>query len=682
MANYTSKLALGLCASALLAGSALAQVEGVPASSSAEERVALPTADAPATAPLSSSAAFVMADTFFYEDFADSLDGWTLVGTEPVDTALWTYVSVDTIPGTFFGDRTISTATVENGFVVANYDFYETNGEGLGPNRIPFDQSIISPSIDLSGAPAGQTLALFFDGYLRYCCTDGANPAQIAFSTDGGTTFENEVLAAPGLAVNANGPGQRYVVIPDEYIGQSDVRIRFRYNGGTFYFWALDDILISQLPPVDLNLDRDFYAVAPSAITPAEQAEGQSIYFVTDVRQLGADTVSADLSVTIERIGDEGRTVIYTDTLAYPNAIRDSLYENRVFPDGFPLPTEAGVYVGTYNLVPADTSARDANLADNSVAFRFEISDDGYYAKGRPSRAGLRFYSQDFRVRQRIGALFPTPNNTADDPVVIDSVQVVFGIDGLSDDDDFTILEVITYGWRGDINGDGAPNVGDSDTSDLVQLGINFLEFEGGTPDFDTVAVLSPDEIAGAVTLPTDQGFIGFAVEMSYTESQAPDSIDNIFLWGADRDFQYGGRQVASSAFDTVGNASTYLSLGINGATFEGYDGTSRPFAIAAFLQTDTTTSSIEELPEAAFAVSPNPAQTELFIDFDETVSNDVVAIQVINALGQQVLTIDEVDAIQGRYNLDVSGLNIGLYYVNVTSADGRSGTKRVMIQR
>lgn len=690
MVYTTRHIALGLFAVALSA-SASAQTEAFTskARATAGEHVlrSVSVAEASQTAGLTyNSFPIAVADTFFYEDFSDSLDGWTLLGVEPVDTAIWMFSTDDVIPGTFNSNATFDTPTRDNGFAIANYDFYETGGEGLGAARLPFDQSLISPSFDLSNAPADEFLAIIFYGYMRYCCVDGANPAKIAYSVDGGETFTDEALAYPNLAVNAAGDGLQYLRIPSKFNGESDVRLRFRYDGGSFYFWAIDDITVTSLPGIDVKLDGDFIAGAPNAATPVDQVMGEQLYFVTDVEQLGADTVEAKLAITIEDLNDvedgDDDITIYTDTLVYSSIFIDSLFENRVFPKGFPMPQEIGDYRGTYSII-ASSDAMDFNETNNRADFEFQVTED-FFAKGFVQNAGLRFYNQAFRVEQRIGSVYKTPNNTAENPVVIDSVEMAFGLEGLEDDGDLTILEVITYGWRGDLNSDGAPSFGEAavDTAELVQLGINFVEFPGGTAELDTVLRLVPDEENGSITLPADEGYIGFAVEMFYKESQVPGDEDNIFSWGADGNYAYGGRSVATSGFDSIGYASTYLSLGVDGATFIGYDGNSRAFTLNAYLKGDSTSVAVRELPSTAFTVSPNPTTSNLNIDFDFDTNTQVIEFAVSNALGQRVQTVQHDISSAGRISLDVSSLNIGLYYVTATTASGLTGTKTFMIQR
>lgn len=618
--------------------------------------------------------------TIFYEDFRDGLAGWTVVNTEPDSVEGWVYTLNDSLHqfsglgrGSFLPMRS---PTYENGFAYFRYTQIASDSGRVNVAGPPYPRlvgSLISPYFSTSGA-AGQKLALYWYQFARTLnIVEHTVQFQVKGDEPGGFIDVNRVRNASRV-VAAN----QYIDIPPGFVGRDSVRFIINYDGD-YYGWAIDDIYVSALPPVDVKLDASFIAGAPNAVTPVSQTEGQTLYFVTDLEQLGADSVETKLAITIQKLGTTNE-MIYTDTLDYGKIFPDSLFENMPFPEGFPMPTEVGNYRGTYRVVPFGDEA-DFNNANNTASFNFSVGTT-LYAKGRTS-TGNRFYSQDFRTEQRIGNLYRTPNNTAEEPVIIDSIQLAMGLTGLSDDSDFTSIQVNTYGWRGDLdkNGDFTIGLESDETAELVLLGQNFLEFDEGTPDFDTLAILAPDEAAGAVTLPTDQGYIGFGLEMFYQQTTAPGTIANIFEWGSDANFAYGGRSVASVRFDSIRNRSSFLSLGVEGATFRGYDGTGTPFFINAILK-DNTVSIEETLTESAFRISPNPANTHIAVDFDFGDNAQMVQFDIINAVGQRVDGFKHQVSSAGRFSVDITGLNVGLYFVTATTDSGQTGTRRVLIQR
>lgn len=682
MVKTTQRIGLGLGIALTVASSALAQE---PAA------VLLPdvTASSPTDPDMGIPVPLLQMDidsSIFYEDFRDGFDGWTIERQETDTADYWKYTT-DTELGAIVGGflRDFESETEDNGFAYFTYLAAVTDSARQdfpdGPPYPQLTQTLVSPYIDLTDVTT--TSSIFFTQTLRVL---NIREQSVGLSLPDGTVASINVGGGAAGSSNEYLETNTFVRIPDEFLGQDSVQLRFTYDGD-FYGWAVDDIYISQLPNVELAINPTFIAGAPSAITPSTQAEGQTLYFVTDVTQSGADTVGARLGVSILLVeNDTTETLVYTDTLDYGRVFLDSLFENQVFPEGYPLPTEPGLYRYLYNIVD-DSEFDDANPGNNSSSFFFRISDDGYYAKGFQGATGLFSFTSDaVQAEQRLGALFLTPNNPADDPVMIDSVLVEFGLRGLADDSDLTTVEVITYGWRGDLDGDNVPSLGlagDTD-AELEQIGINFLEFEGGTADTNNVFVVTPNETPGAVMLDPSAGFIGFAVEMHYVESSVPGETSNRFSWGVDRQFDYGGRQVASSAFDTIRNATVYSILGRNGDEGSNYDNLSRALNIAAFLQVepDTNASGVSTLPEAAFEILPNPAVTEIYVDFGEASPTGDARIDVTNALGQSVASYRDVDPALGRITLDVTGLNAGLYYFTVTAADGRARTERILVQR
>ncbi len=81
-----------------------------------------------------------------------------------------------------------------------------------------------------------------------------------------------------------------------------------------------------------------------------------------------------------------------------------------------------------------------------------------------------------------------------------------------------------------------------------------------------------------------------------------------------------------------------------------------------------------------AMSLYPNPAENQatLAYNFDKNVDLKVV---LVNPVGQEVLSLNENNALRGEVLLDISSLQSGLYFVRIS--DGNTSTvKRLMIQR
>lgn len=66
---------------------------------------------------------------------------------------------------------------------------------------------------------------------------------------------------------------------------------------------------------------------------------------------------------------------------------------------------------------------------------------------------------------------------------------------------------------------------------------------------------------------------------------------------------------------------------------------------------------------ESNFLVYPNPAQNELFINFTKA-SNKLIKIQVFNAIGQNVYSVENIESTS---NIDITSFSKGIYFVKLS---------------
>jgi len=76
----------------------------------------------------------------------------------------------------------------------------------------------------------------------------------------------------------------------------------------------------------------------------------------------------------------------------------------------------------------------------------------------------------------------------------------------------------------------------------------------------------------------------------------------------------------------------------------------------------------------------PNPATNSATLAYNlENAAN--LKVTIVNAIGQEVMTLNEASALRGELALDLAGLKEGLYFVRIS--DGNElAVKRLMIQR
>jgi hypothetical protein len=175
--------------------------------------------------------------TVLSQNFESGIGSWTTVnnttttGTgNPADTA-WTirpnpYTSPNSTPVTF-------NSSGGSNFILSNADL---GGSGTSVFTI-----LQSPSFSTVGYTG---LSISYRHYYRFL---SATEAFVEVSTDGGTTWTpvrsyTATQGAPTAFVADS-------VNLDTYVGQATVSVRFRYQDGWSWYWAIDDIVVTGTAP-------------------------------------------------------------------------------------------------------------------------------------------------------------------------------------------------------------------------------------------------------------------------------------------------------------------------------------------------------------------------------------------------------------------------------------------------
>ena len=606
----------------------------------------------------------VTGDTFAYIDFSDGLNGWTFVRTNPDSVLLWEYelnpdLSADN-GDTRYED--FNSPTVDNGFMWLDYRKYLIDiGYVIGSPPYPqLVQTAISPVLDLSALDLSESYAL---GFYSYQSTLNIRNCRVEIRDLRGTVSDQVIWTTLDEIARPNtiSPAQEFANIPSDFYGLDSVQFLFVYDAD-FYGWAVDDIYITQRPRSDGAI-TDFYARAPNVSTPATEASAYPLAFVADVMNNGGADQAMRLAVTIENLSDE---VLFTDTLEYAPIMSDSLEENRVFPSSFPMPTQLGVYEGRYDLITTLPEA-DITPDDNSVSFLFEVTDGLYSRSGNENDGGVRPSADN----EEYGSsnLYLTPSLVNGDTVMITEVSFRAVPRDFTDNDE-GFLELKVYGWRGDLNGDGAPSFDDDPSDPDVELvELSLIEFTVDATWGDSTIVAAPTEDGDPIMLPLDEDYIGFAVALDYFPQSGGTNDDNRFFTGQ-VDFSGGAYTLAT---DSLG-APIYLStlrVPDNPTLTYGYFTNRTPFLDARINVPGV--SSTKSLPAGALRLSPNPTDTRLFMDVTlSEASNGMTQLRVINSLGQPVIEQRLPVVGERRLELSTADLSPGMYYLLLKTADGR----------
>lgn len=599
----------------------------------------------------------------YYEDFNGGMGDWEIVNTMPSDGSLgWEYYPVpDVGNGAFAAEGTIlQSLTPENGAMVMNYDFLNTQGEASNAPAFPYPDivsELISPVIDLSDVDK-QLAVEFSQLFRRLNPAAGQFFSSYSISRDGGLTYEDPVDTNPTAEINGAALNSRQYFPITGIAGEDSLRIKFTY-AGDFYYWAIDDITLVERPDNDMQANENFFAVAPNAITPASQVE--PINFLIDIQNVGGkaqENVAVDVSI-VDSAGDE----VFTTTEEYGTIISDSIAENRIFAQTF-TPTDEGpeTYIATYS-VRADST--DADPENNSIEFTFAVSDTTF-AKDSGGTGGVAPGADD---NYTYGNIFHVPNG--------DGYFARYMSFSVSNADDLADAgESITtylYQWDG---------VGGEELSiapeNLRVLAFNAYTFTGD--EGDGLITIPVDLDGNAVPLEDDTYYV-VAIEYDTDEEQT-------FFMNVSRERDYQATWFMTDSLDMpryasaldVGNTGT---LGLVGFGFGvvpvirmhigDNDDINRP---------GIATSTQVILPaENKVAIFPNPVENNLQLSIDLTEATDRLFVKVFDNSGRLVLN-ESYDSIrQSDLSYSVKNLAAGAYYLQVVT-DAGVRTKRFVVQR
>jgi hypothetical protein len=95
----------------------------------------------------------------------------------------------------------------------------------------------------------------------------------------------------------------------------------------------------------------------------------------------------------------------------------------------------------------------------------------------------------------------------------------------------------------------------------------------------------------------------------------------------------------------------------------------------------DTTQSRNSKFSPSDFALFPNPAKAETFIDLSK-IKGDAITLNLYNQLGQQVWTKDIDEVKLNRERIDLADFQNGLYFLKIQTKSRKLIVKKLMISR
>ncbi|MDX2359416.1 MAG: T9SS type A sorting domain-containing protein [Crocinitomicaceae bacterium] len=325
------------------------------------------------------------------EDFANGLNSTNGMWTQGGADQIWKHSMYPSSGEWSTGTNAMASTTAANGYMLFDADSVNFP---ISPNYLPLTGELISPVIDLSGAPS---VMMSFEQDSRFCCS-GTHDLTVSVSTDGGGSWGTPYVVNTGQAANGDFfalNGNDYVTtvnISAEAAGQANVKIKFTWDGNlsasSHYYWTIDDVCLLDLPGDDLqtwaswisgeNNEGNEYGRTPEDHQDGNYLVGSQIYNfgANDQTNLiwGADFGGGLLATATHPLLVSGDTVMLETTEAWG-------------------PLAIGMYTGDYGVISDGETQASPDFANNIGLREFEITPPSTAANSVYSLDGIDVYT-------------------------------------------------------------------------------------------------------------------------------------------------------------------------------------------------------------------------------------------------------------------------------------------------
>jgi len=226
------------------------------------------------------------------------------------DTTLWTY-------GTGNSEWDIDTILTSN-LVAQGFDpylnstskgnFAMIDSDGAG-NTATQDATLeYTGSINCSSYPS---VRLIFQTYLRQY----QESRYVLVSNDGGVVWDSiQVLTQFGTSTNSPNGFLEIVDITPIAGGESNVKIKFLYQGANDWFWSIDDVKIVSAPNNDLKFIQDYYNTVSDLTYSA-------YYKMMPIRQANAAQIKLGATFENEGVSVQPNTQVFAEIKYNGNSV-------------------------------------------------------------------------------------------------------------------------------------------------------------------------------------------------------------------------------------------------------------------------------------------------------------------------------------------------------------------------
>jgi hypothetical protein len=608
-------------------------------------------------------------ETVIWEDqFDGGFGDWTVnnisCGGSPIDTfELWRWSAFGNTSGSSCGDNTIISPSSCNGAAVFASDAYDNLpgadcGTGGGPCPGIQVGELISPPIDLSNSTAAGVSLRFYQSVRQYQST-----FYVGYSIDGGVTWDSTEINQE-IAVNTSNDDTPVLKIPlIGAVGQSDVRVKFRYEAN-YYYWIIDDVQIVEQEANNLRVNENFYATSANAMTPLSQAE--PVLFLADVENVGAvdqSNVLLNMSIT-----DEGNNEVFSVDNDYGTVPANTIVENVLFLDTY-TPDVEGMFNGTYSI---SADAEDDDPTNNTQAFEFMVTDTTFAKEFGATRTivpAASNYDDGAPFSYAYGNHFYIANGTDANGYPYVAPSMSFALLGTPESAGVE-LAIILYKWE-DTDPDAITPLAESVERELINFGIYIVQ--GDEVETDIITVPFDDDPSEL-----EEG----AHYLLMVEYQATEQI-NVAL-GASDVIDYSAAIFASNLAGTP-RFGSFLGLPPDGS-LSGVDYGSVGFGrdLVPVVRLNVTPSVVDgtndQVLKNEFKLFPNPASDQISVQMNLKELAQTATVSIYDIAGRQIMqqTYDNIQKERLTYNLN--NFAAGIYKVQVVT-DGGMGTKLFVVK-
>ena len=581
-----------------------------------------------------------------------------------------------------------ATLTAGNGAMLFDAEFNEDTILKSGEDQFG---EITSPNIDLTGK---KDITVLLGSYFSNFTAN----TYVTWSEDGGASwkdtlsFQHFIKANVNFGTfNANGGDFAVGTFWDSYIddeikvklpksvGSSNFKIKFLFVGDGF-FWFADDVKLLTYDN-DLQVNRNFFAIAPNLGTPRNQVE--PIPFLSDISNQGNKSqTNVKLQLNVSNLSTGA--IIYSDSLTYGTVKPDTTIENKLMPNKFTPPSGTnGFYRASYRIKSDSVD----QYRFNDTAGALILTTDSIYRKefGGVYGAGVnsRFWPTGNRTL-RVGNYFYVVNGKSSTATRI-TARLSFG--ATSNLSGKTISAYLIK-WN-----QPKPPAVDSNIireKDLTIVAAGEFKIPTTAVSGTTFSIPLFNENP---SVPGKNAYLedntAYLAVVEYSPTTPGTAVDGNMSLIYDNRFDYSAMELASQLAGKPRRTSVFG--GLTGATsFYTNPSTGQrtlmsvapqDYAINLF---GTDAIPVVRLNVVPFRVNtndilsdankmeiyPNPTQNFITLDFDLEKSTDVI-VRIVNINGQTVLDKQYGVTKKERTELNVSHLSNGTYLMQILTADG-----------